>query len=172
MAQKLPPPANTKAVLADEWSDTDKETFAPATRVDGKRGVLAEFIAGDRRGVPQLPSSSPRTRGPITTMYVVSPGCGHSFRKTQSGGYGSRLKAGTTTDKARCARLSGTTGRSAFRERLLDHEMTGLAVIAFGKTARFEHLAQLFQHGRAAAHHDPIGLNIQRRQADIVKQLL
>src|SRR6266404_8704624 len=69
-------------------------------------------------------------------------------------------------------RLAGTTGRSAFHERLLDHEMTGLAVIAFGKTARFEHLAQLFQHGRAAAHHDPIGLDIQRRLADIVKQLL
>src|SRR6478735_7320020 len=69
-------------------------------------------------------------------------------------------------------RLAGTTGRSAFDERLLDHEMTGLAVIAFGKAARFEHLAQLFQHGWAAAHHDPVGRNIERRLADIVKQLL
>src|SRR5258708_11488007 len=62
MAPKLPPPANTKAVFAAEWSDTDKETVAPATRVGGTRGVLAEFIAGDWRGVPQPPSSSPRTR--------------------------------------------------------------------------------------------------------------
>src|SRR5260370_5212482 len=29
-------------------------------------------------------------------------------------------------------RLARTTGRSAFHERLLDHEMTWLAVIAFG----------------------------------------
>src|SRR6266404_8510583 len=70
MAPKLPPPANTKAVFAAEWSDTDKETVAPATRVGGTRGVLAEFIAGDWRGVPQPPSSSPRTRGPIRCMLL------------------------------------------------------------------------------------------------------
>src|SRR6478736_6681899 len=103
-------------------------------------------------------------------MYVVTPGCGHSFRKTESGGYGSRLKAGTTTDEFAAVCLAGTTEKSAFDERLLDHEMTGLAVIAFGKTTRFKHLAQLFQHGRAAAHHDPVGRNIERRLADIVKQ--
>src|SRR5258705_7886029 len=99
MAPKLPPPANTKAVFAAEWSDTDKETVAPATRVGGTRGVLAEFIAGDWRGVPQPPSSSPRTRGPITTDVCCYAGLRPQLSQDRKRGYGSRLKAGTTTDK-------------------------------------------------------------------------
>ena len=61
---------------------------------------------------------------------------------------------------------------SPFDERLLDDKMAGLAVIAFGKSARLEHDAQLFQHRRAAAHHDAVGLDVERRLADIVEQLL
>jgi hypothetical protein len=61
---------------------------------------------------------------------------------------------------------------SPFDERLLDHKMAGLAVIALGESARFKHLAQLFQHGRAAAHHDSVVPDIERRLADVVKQLL
>jgi hypothetical protein len=49
--------------------------------------------------------------------------------------------------------------------------MAGLAVAAFEETARFKGLAQFFQHAGAAAHHDPVGRDIQRRQADIVEQL-
>jgi hypothetical protein len=49
--------------------------------------------------------------------------------------------------------------------------MTGLAVAAFGKSAALEHLAQFFQHRRAAAHHDAVLSDIQSRLADIVEQL-
>src|ERR1700692_4970340 len=63
--------------------------------------------------------------------------------------------------------LKGTA--SAFDERLLDHKMAGLAVAAFEKAARLEHLAQLFQHARAAAHHDPVAADIQRRLGDLVE---
>ena len=66
--------------------------------------------------------------------------------------------------------FNGLTDASAFDERLLDHEMAGLAVAAFEKTARFKHLAQLFEHARAAAHHDAVGADIERRLTDIVKQ--
>src|SRR3954469_20550912 len=62
-------------------------------------------------------------------------------------------------------------GSLAFDERFLDHKMAGLAVVAFGKTARFEHLAQLFQHRRAATHHDAVGVDTERRLADILEQL-
>src|ERR1700686_5424138 len=75
-------------------------------------------------------------------------------------------------DPARLARVSGATLGSPFDEGFLDHEMARLAGVAFGKTARFEHLAQLFQHGRAAAHHDAIRPDIERRLADVVEQLL
>src|SRR6185369_1556070 len=60
---------------------------------------------------------------------------------------------------------------SAFHERLFDHEMAGLAVAAFEEAARLEHAAQFFQHGGAAAHHDAVGREVQRRQADVVEQL-
>src|SRR5580692_7114073 len=65
-----------------------------------------------------------------------------------------------------------TTEASALHERLLDHEVTGLAVVALDEIAGDEHLAQLFQHRRAAAHHDAVALDIQRLLADIVEQLL
>src|SRR5260370_4911023 len=67
--------------------------------------------------------------------------------------------------------FDGLTDASAFDERLLDHKMAGSAVIAFEKTARFKHLAQFFEHARAAAHHDAVVTDIQRRLTDIVKQL-
>src|ERR1700704_5479298 len=68
-------------------------------------------------------------------------------------------------------RTAYRTRISAFDERLLDHEMAGLAVTAFEKTARFKHLAQLFEHARTAAHHDPVVTDIQRRPTDVVEQL-
>ena len=55
------------------------------------------------------------------------------------------------------------TRGSALDERLLDHEMAGLAVAALEKPARFKRLAQLFKHARAATHHDPVGVDVQRR---------
>src|SRR5438132_8209647 len=100
MAPKLPPPANTKAVFAGlAWFNTDKETLAPTTRVGGARGVLAGFVAGDR-GVYHSLHRRPRERGdPQPPMCVVTPSCGHSYRKTQSGGYGSRVPAQGRDDK-------------------------------------------------------------------------
>ena len=47
----------------------------------------------------------------------------------------------------------------------------GSLLAAFGKAARLEHLPQFFQHRRAAAHHDAVGFDIERRLADIVEQL-
>src|SRR5579864_277201 len=49
--------------------------------------------------------------------------------------------------------------------------MAGLAMAALGEAALGEHLTQLLQHRRAAAHHDPVALDIQQRLADIVEQL-
>src|SRR6266576_6345985 len=176
MAPKLPPPANTKAVFAGlAWFNTDKETLAPATRVGGARGVLAEFVAGDRRVYHSL-HRRPRERGANAATHnhrcVLLPrvaAAAIAKHKAVAMGPGSR------PGRQRISSLRSLVrddGRSALDERLLDHEMAGLAVIAFGKTARFEHLAQFFQHGRAAAHHDPIALDIERRLADIVEQLL
>ena len=50
--------------------------------------------------------------------------------------------------------------------------MAGLAVAAFEEAARLERLAQFFQHRGAAAHHDAVGPDVERRLADIVEQLL
>ena len=69
------------------------------------------------------------------------------------------------------ARPGMTTEGLPLHESLLDHEVTGFAVIAFDEAAGIEHLAQLFQHPRAAAHHDAVVGDIQRRLADIVEQL-
>ena len=60
----------------------------------------------------------------------------------------------------------------ALDEGLLDDEMAGLGVAAFSEALLFERLAQIFQHAGAAAQHDAIGLDVQRRQADVVEQLL
>ena len=159
MAPKLPPPANTKAVFA-AWFDTDKVLFAPAI------GALAHSHATFGCGY-----SSGRAG------CIINIGCDatSSFRdvpKDQTRNLEIMMSRFRVRAHARPGMTAWKRQDSAFHERLLDHEMTGLAVIAFGKTARFEHLAQLFQHGRAAAHHDPIGLDIERRLADIVKQLL
>jgi hypothetical protein len=48
--------------------------------------------------------------------------------------------------RAGMRRSSGTTESSALDERLLDHEMAGLAVAAFEQSRALEHLAQFFQH--------------------------
>src|ERR1700674_1766982 len=66
--------------------------------------------------------------------------------------------------KKRCT-ASGTRDLP-LDERLLDHKMAGLAVAAFEEAARLEQLAEFFQHARAAAHHDTIGLDIERRLVD------
>ena len=50
---------------------------------------------------------------------------------------------------------------SSFDEGLLDDEVTGLAVIALGKTAPRNIDMQLFQHAGASAQHDAIGLDIE-----------
>src|SRR5450759_752084 len=78
-----------------------------------------------------------------------------AFANTPIGGYGSRL-ARSLSSGARSRDPLAWPGRqpcSAFDERLLDHKMAGLAVAAFEKAARLEHLAQLVQHAGAAAHH-------------------
>ena len=49
--------------------------------------------------------------------------------------------------------------------------MTGLAVVAFEETTALEQLAQLFQHRRAAAHHDAVGGDIERRLVQVVEEL-
>jgi hypothetical protein len=168
MAPKLPPPANTKAVFAGTaWFDTDKVLFAP--------GIVA---LANRHATFGCGYSSGRADRIINIGCDATP----SFRdgpKDQTSDAQLRIGESGNYDveiRVRAHARPGMTAwkrkDSAFDERLLDHEMTGLAVIAFGKTARFEHLAQLFQHGRAAAHHDPVGLDIERRLADIVKQLL
>src|SRR5258705_4651591 len=99
-------------------------------------------------------------------MCIVAPGRRPQHRQaTNISGYGSRIGA-------RSARLSGTTEKSALDERLLDHEVTGHAVAALEKVARLEQLAQFFQHRRAATHHDAVGRDIERRQMEVVEQLL
>jgi hypothetical protein len=60
----------------------------------------------------------------------------------------------------------------ALDESLFDDEMAELGMAAFSEAPLFEHLAQIFQHAGAAAQHDAIGLDVQRRQADVVEQLL
>ncbi len=145
------------------WFDTDKVLFAPAIVALANRH--ATFGCGYSSG-----------RAGCT----INIGCGDTIvipgwsegPDPESGNYHleSRVRADARPGYATLA--CPKRKDLPFHERLLDHEMTGLAVIAFGKTARFEHLAQFFQHGRAAAHHDPIGLDIERRLADIVEQLL
>lgn len=60
----------------------------------------------------------------------------------------------------------------ALDESLFDDEMAELGMAAFSEAPLFERLAQIFQHAGAAAQHDAIGLDVQRRQADVVEQLL
>src|SRR5665213_2422424 len=73
---------------------------------------------------------------------------------------------------ARSGMTAWKPNRSALDERLFNDEMAGFAVAAFEKAARLERLAQLVEHARAAAHHDAVGGDIERRQADVVEQLL
>src|SRR6185437_1613329 len=68
-------------------------------------------------------------------------------------------------------RLTGTAAELPLREGLLDHEMAGLAVTALDKAARREHLLEVFQHRRAAAHHDAVGFEIERSLPEVVEQL-
>src|SRR5436305_12528532 len=57
-------------------------------------------------------------------------------------------------------------------ERLLDHEVTGFGVVAFGEAALLEDAAQVFEHARAAAQHETVGRDVERRKVDIVEQAL
>src|SRR6266404_4659854 len=155
MAPKLPPPANTKAVFAGlAWFNTDKETLAPATRVGGARGVLAGFVAGDR-GVYHSLHRRPRERvanaGTHNHRCVLLPRVAATAiakHKAVAMGPGSRLKAGTTKDKLAALACPGRRALSARRT------------------------PSRSRNGRAGAHHDPIALDIERRLADIVEQLL
>jgi hypothetical protein len=69
------------------------------------------------------------------------------------------------------AQSSTAPTRSSLDESLLDHEMTGRGVIALNEPARFEHGPQISEHRRAAAQHDAIGCEIERRERTVVKQL-
>jgi len=62
-----------------------------------------------------------------------------------------------------------TVERSALDKRLFDHEVSGFVVAAFGEATRLEQLPEFPKHRRAAAHHDAIGCDIERRLADIVE---
>src|SRR6201996_265275 len=61
---------------------------------------------------------------------------------------------------------------SALDKSLLDHEMARRVAAALDEATGFEHGLQLVQHRRAAAHHDAIGGDVERRLAEIVEQLL
>src|SRR6202035_2086852 len=113
MAPKLPPPANTKAVLAGPaWLGRDKVSFAPGTGVGRRpRGVRRGY---SRRkpgcainigcGMPSFRGA--RERSPRNLLIVVPAKAGtHQHRcllihravttalaNMPSGGYGSRLK--------------------------------------------------------------------------------
>src|SRR5580704_13016110 len=151
MAPKLPPPASTRAVLAGPaWSERDKVAFAPA---------LAPLAMG-HAAFGEVYSS--RCAGS-----TINIGCGirHSgtVRRTRPGISRFRVH--------RCAMPRNDDDASPLHERLLDHEMAGLAVGALGKTPCLEHRPQLFEHGRAAAHHDAVGRDVERLLADVVEQL-
>ena len=177
MAPKLPPPANTKAVFAGPaWLDTDKVLFAPA--VDALTKSYATFgcvYSNGKRGCAIKIGCEDTIVIPERTGRVQRPTLRPSFRdgpKDQTRNLEIIISGFRVRAHARPRMTAGKRKDLPFDERFLDHKMTRLAVIAFGKTTRFEHLAQLFQHGRAAAHHDPIRLDIERRLADIVEQLL
>ena len=61
--------------------------------------------------------------------------------------------------------------RSALRERLLDHELRRLAVIAFDKPLAVEQGARVRHQRRTAADHDTIVCGIERGQPDVAEQL-
>src|SRR6202171_5048767 len=107
-------------------------------------------------------------------MSVVTLGCGHSFANTPIGGYRSRLARSLSSGRPKAGPVGlarGDGGGATFDERLFNDKMAGFAVAAFEKAARFKHLAQLFEHARTAAHHDPVVADIQRRLTDVVEQL-
>src|SRR5262245_46923347 len=159
IAPKLPPPANTKAVLvALPASDADTASSLAASRV--RAGVVGIYSSGGgRQASGQTFDVVPAKAGSHThrrklSRRTVAPAC----LTIIDGDYGSRPSPGRQW--------------SAFHERLFDHEVAGLVVGAFGKTARLEKLLQLFQHRRAAAHHDAIGLDVERRLMQVVEQLV
>src|ERR1700728_2088046 len=154
MAPKLPPPANTKAVFAGlAWLGTDNPRSLP---------ISMRRQSATRRSAASIAA---RQRTARSTMFVAW--AGYSCRRRRR----VRVPALRRNTERAVHRVRDTKG-SAFDERLFDHEMTGFAVAAFEKAARFKSLAQLLEHARAAAHHDPVGFDIQRRQTDVVKQLL
>ncbi len=57
-------------------------------------------------------------------------------------------------------------------EGLFDHKCAGLAVIAFHKAAVLQKRAQIRQHGRAAAEHDPVAFAVEWRCAHIAEKPL
>jgi hypothetical protein len=119
----------------------------------GPRDVLGAVIAAAERGVLLLASSfrGARSASPESITMIGS------------------MDSGPIA--ARCPGMTKEEDPSPLDERLLDDEMAGLGVAAFDKATCLEHLAQLFQHGRAAAHHDAVGFKVERRLADIVEQL-
>src|SRR6478609_6764680 len=56
------------------------------------------------------------------------------------------------------------------RERLLDHELRRLAVIAFDKTLAIEQRPGVGDQRRAAADHDAVMRGLERGEADIGEQ--
>jgi hypothetical protein len=62
------------------------------------------------------------------------------------------------------AQSSTAPACSSLDKSLLDHELTGRGVITFNEPACFEHGPQVCEHRRAAAQHDAIGREIERRE--------
>src|ERR1700742_652497 len=60
---------------------------------------------------------------------------------------------------------------SALGERLLDHELRRLAVIAFDKAFVGQQRAGVLHQRRTAADHDAVLFGLERRETDIAKQL-
>src|SRR5262245_42327530 len=126
IAPKLPPPANTKAVLA--------------------RPV------GSSSDTRETPSSSRRIRRATFGSCYSSGGMGWATEEPVIPGRVQDANPESRDSGYDASHRSGMTVRvSALDERLLDHEMAGRVAAAFDEAAGFEHLLQFFQHPRAAA---------------------
>ena len=66
---------------------------------------------------------------------------------------------------------SGRRRASAFDERLLDHELAGLAVIAFDEILAEQQFPRVVHQRRTAADHHAILFSLERGQAGIAEQL-
>ncbi len=77
---------------------------------------------------------------------------------------------GTLLAFVRASLRLSMTDASALRERLLDHELRRLAVIAFDKALASQQRARVLHQRRAAADHDAVMRGLERGEADIAEQ--